>query len=139
MKRYAVVLIALCGVVASSCDSGGTASGPKLGPNATAGQTAANELGCVACHSSDGESGTGPSWKGVWDTEIELKGGEKVTADSSYIERAILHPNEQVRSGFAAMMPEYGDRVSAEQARNIAAYICDLGPKGPQASCETLP
>src|SRR3989304_6021241 len=43
------------------------------------------QRGCNACHSIDGSSLVGPTWKGLYGHEVVMQDGTKVTADENYI------------------------------------------------------
>lgn len=45
----------------------------------------ANQRGCLSCHSTDGSSGVGPTWKGLAGSAVRLANGSTVTADGEYL------------------------------------------------------
>ena len=81
--------------------------------------------GCVACHSLTGEVIVGPSWLGLYGSEVPLDDGTTVTANEEYIRNSILQPASQVHEGFNGnlMPPSFGDTLSAEQIDQIIAFI----------------
>lgn len=82
---------------------------------------------CAACHSIDGSQVVGPTWQGLYGSEVVLEDGSTVTADEAYIAESIRDPNAKVHTGFPAnVMPSYGSTFSDEQIDQIVAYIRSL-------------
>jgi cytochrome c oxidase subunit 2 len=78
------------------------------GPNADRGELIAQQNGCQACHSVDGSSLVGPTWLGLFGSDVELDDGSVVTADEDFITESILEPNAKIVAGFPAnAMPSY--------------------------------
>ncbi len=75
-----------------------------LSPEAR-GEKAANDFGCIACHSLDGSAGAGPTWLGIFGREEMLDDGTTVTVDEAYIRDSILNPGSQIVAGFGNVMP----------------------------------
>lgn len=91
------------------------------------GYSLSENLGCIACHSIDGSKKIGPSWKGIFDHNVQLANGKSVKIDEDYLRRAILQPNEEVVHGFPAqVMPSYEGAISEEQVKTIIDYIKTL-------------
>lgn len=88
----------------------------------------AEGLGCVACHSTDGSPGVGPTWQGLYLHEVLLADGSTVTADDDYLVNSIFDPNAQVVSGFNPnLMPQtYQDQFAAREQEVEAAEAIDL-------------
>lgn len=88
----------------------------------------AAQFGCTACHSVDGTTIVGPTWKGLYGQARQLADGASITADEAYLRNSILDPNLQVVKGFPAnVMPaNFGERLSDEQIGDIIAYIQSL-------------
>ncbi len=94
---------------------------------AASGKTVATNLGCMACHSTDGSVKTGPSWKGLYNSTVTLADGKTILADTTYIKRSIFHPNAEIVNGFQkGLMPSYEGVVSEEQLTDLMAYIESL-------------
>ncbi|MEE9405564.1 MAG: cytochrome c oxidase subunit II [Algisphaera sp.] len=92
--------------------------------------------GCVQCHSIDGSSGTGPSWKGLYGSERPLAvtdGESTVTADDAYIYESIRYPNRKKAEGFGtASMTTYGtSQLSAGDVRAVIEYMKTLAGQDP--------
>ena len=85
------------------------------------------ETYCKACHSINGAAGNGPTWKGLFGSQVELVDGSVVTADEAYLHQSIADPKSQVVKGFGPM----GFNVTAvgitdPEIAYIIAYIKTL-------------
>ena len=81
--------------------------------------------GCAACHSINGAQGIGPTWFGLFGSEVELTDGTAVIADEAYITESIKAPQAKIVAGFEnQLMPTYG--FTDEQIADIVAYIKTL-------------
>jgi len=79
----------------------------------------AKEKGCLGCHSLDGSRGVGPSFKGLFGSQVRVQRGRKaltVLADDPYLRESILEPSAAVVDGFQPIMPELHDLPEAELA-----------------------
>lgn len=90
------------------------------------GQILALQNGCIGCHSVDGTPLTGPTWFGLYGSQVSLADGTTVTADDAFLAESILDPNATIVAGFPSpsIMPPY--QFSDEQIANIIAYIKTL-------------
>ena len=80
---------------------------------------------CSACHSIDGSAGQGPTWKGLYGSQVSLADGTSVTADDAFIAESILDPQAKIVSGFETVqMPAY--QFTDEQIADIIAYLQTL-------------
>jgi len=61
------------------------------------------ETYCKACHSINGAAGNGPTWSGLFGSQVELVDGSVVTADEAYLHRSIADPKSQVVKDFGPM------------------------------------
>ncbi|RIH64954.1 cytochrome c oxidase subunit II [Mariniphaga sediminis] len=106
-------------VVAENIDSP-TATGRRIMQN----------IGCFACHTTDGSKLVGPSFKGIWGEEVTVTTGGKerqVTVDEEYIRRSIYDPNADVVDGFnKGLMLSYEGQLSEEDIENIIEYLKTL-------------
>lgn len=89
------------------------------------GKQLASQNGCMGCHSIDGSPGAGPTWKGLYGSEVELTDGTKVKADEAYLRESIVDPDAQVVKGYSPIMPEY-TQFSDEELQALIAYIKSL-------------
>lgn len=89
------------------------------------GQKAAQQYGCLACHSLDGKVLVGPSWKGIYGKKQELADGTTVTVDDAYILESIKEPNQKIAKGFQPnLMPAtLGEQLTHAQIKDIIEFI----------------
>lgn len=105
-------------------------AGPELSELATQGEALAASTGCIACHNVSGEpGGIGPTWQGLFGSQVELADGTLVTADEDYIHSSIVNPNDQIHAGYPpGVMPQtYDQQLSDEEITAIVEYIKALG------------
>ncbi len=81
-------------------------------------------LGCTACHSTDGSQGVGPTWKDLFGKNETLADGSSVTVDELYVKESILNPGARVVKGYPPVMPTY--TVSEEDMAALMAYLESL-------------
>ncbi len=87
-----------------------------------AGQAIVAQEGCGACHSIDGTRLTGPTWRGLYGSQVHLTNGQTVTADAAYLTFMIKSPNIKIVSGYPAnVMPNFN--LSDQQIAAIVSYI----------------
>lgn len=100
-------------------------------PQACWGKTLALGKGCVACHSLEGATGVGPSFKGLWGRSEAMSDGTsvKVVAEDgeNYIRESILQPNARVVSGFQPVMPSQAGLLSDPEIEAITSFIKSIG------------
>ncbi len=90
------------------------------GPDA--GKVMAAQNGCGACHSLDGTKLTGPTWRGLPGSQVQLSDGTTVAADEAYLTQSIVDPNAKVVLGFpSGIMPKFN--LTDAQVKAIVAYI----------------
>lgn len=95
-------------------------------PPAEAGAKLYGARGCAQCHSVDGRSGIGPTFKGLFGHPVPLAGGGRVTADEDYVRESILDPQAKVVAGFEPVMPTYRGRLKDQEITAIIEYLKTL-------------
>ncbi len=92
------------------------------------GKKLAAENGCAACHSADGSRIVGPTWKGLYGSDVALSDGTTVKADDAYLKESIINTNVKIVNSFApTIMPSnFRERLSDDQINDIIAYIKSL-------------
>ena len=128
MKRSFVLLLAVYGCtpatpvapVTSKQDAGGQLSLAEKGKALVAAK------GCIACHSADGSRMVGPSYKGIYGTDVKLADGSIVKVDDAYIRESIENPMAKIVAGFPPTMPVYKGIVKEEEIVAITEYIKSL-------------
>lgn len=87
------------------------------------------ENACITCHTTNGDKGTGPTWKGMWGHPVSLNaalsGGKgEDTVDENYVRESILKPNAKVVAGYNPVMPPY--TLSDKQIEALMEYMKTL-------------
>jgi len=105
--------------------TGGGSSGGGGGATAQ-GAALYESLGCVGCHSLTGTPGTGPTFKGLYDSKVQLSDAKTVTADDAYLLESILDPDKQIVKGYqkgimSATIPP--GSVPEAKAKALVAFI----------------
>jgi cytochrome c oxidase subunit 2 len=97
-------------------------------PDAAArGEIIAGSTGCLACHTTDGTPGSGPTWRDVAASSRPLQSGEVVIADDVYLTNSIIDPGSQVVVGFDNIMPpDFGDSLTEFEVEDLVEYIKSL-------------
>ena len=103
--------------------AGSQTSGLSL---AEKGKALTQSKGCVACHSNDGTRLVGPSYKGIYNTDVKLADGKTVKVDDNYIRRSIENPQAEIVEGYPPSMPVYKGLVNEEEIVAITEYIKSL-------------
>jgi cytochrome c oxidase subunit 2 len=89
------------------------------------GELLVSQNGCAACHSINGAAGIGPTWAGLFGSEVELADGSTVIADEAFIRESIREPQAKIVKGFESQqMPQYN--FSDEELDALVAYIKTL-------------
>ena len=95
------------------------------------GRALANAKGCVACHSIDGSTRVGPTWKSLFGKTENMRDGSTALVDDAYLGAFIRDPQARGVKGFAPVMPKIP--LSDEEVAALVAYIKSLGPTPPPA------
>ncbi len=83
--------------------------------------------GCLGCHTTDGTKKIGPTFKGLYGSEVEVATNGKqreITADEEYIRRSVVDPGADVVEGYPNIMPKLD--VTPEELDDIIAYLKEL-------------
>jgi cytochrome c oxidase subunit II len=95
-------------------------------PSAERGEQIYTQSGCNACHSLDGSTGVGPSWKSLVGHKVEMQNGEEITADENYIRQSILEPQAKIVKGYQPVMPSFKGILSDDDISALIAYMKTL-------------
>ena len=79
--------------------------------------------GCVACHSEDGTTRIGPSYKGLFGSNVEFTDGKTQVADENYLRTSIENPQLTIVKGYPASMPTYKGLLSETELNAVVEYI----------------
>ena len=82
--------------------------------------------GCTSCHTIDGTTKIGPSFKGSWGSTINTAQGP-VTFDENYVRESVLTPNAKYRPGFpVGTMPSFEGQLKESDIEGITAWMKTL-------------
>ena len=99
---------------------------PGIATTGTGGQGLYASLGCQSCHSLDGSKSTGPTFKGLYGSKVQLTNGKTVTADEKYLLDSILDPDLDVVKGYQpGVMTSVikKGQVPKDQAQQLVDFI----------------
>ena len=105
-----------------------------LDPLVAKGQQLAQSKGCLGCHSIDGSSGAGPTWKGLYGKTETMSDGKIITADAAYLKQSIVDPKAKIVKGYADIMPAY--TFSDDEMQALIAYTKKLAQEAGQINPE---
>jgi len=84
-------------------------------------------FGCKACHTQDGSVGVGPTWKGLYGSQVKLTDGSTVTADDAYLTEAIRSPGAKIVEGYQNNMPAtIGSTLTDQQIQDLIELFKSL-------------
>jgi cytochrome c oxidase subunit 2 len=78
---------------------------------------------CNTCHSTDGTNKIGPTWKGLYGSEVELVDGKKVTEDDTFIHTCITDPNSVRVKGYGPVMPTFKGVLTEQDIAAVIAFM----------------
>ncbi len=91
------------------------------------GETLYKTLGCASCHSLDGSTIVGPSFKGLYGTKITVLTGGKprtLVVDETYLRDSVRSPEKDVVENFPkGIMPNLSDQINKKQMNAIITFI----------------
>lgn len=94
------------------------------------GERVAVAKGCMRCHTADGAPHIGPTWLGVYGSQVPLADGASVVADAAYLTHSMMDPQAQLRGGFRPLMPSYQGLLGPAEVGALVEYIRALGRPG---------
>ena len=119
-------LLPVLALVLAAC--GGT-SGAQTDPLVERGAALYEEKACASCHSVDGSKLVGPTWKGLYGSEVELADGSTVVADEVYLAESMLRPSARTVDGYQEGLMETvikPNSLTQEEVEALTAYIESL-------------
>lgn len=81
------------------------------------------KMACNTCHTIDGTPKTGPTFKGIYGTQVPLADGSSVLVDEQYIRESITNPTAKVVRGFQPVMPVFKGLLTQKQIDALVAFI----------------
>jgi cytochrome c oxidase subunit II len=91
------------------------------------GRELAQSKACAGCHTVDGSTGVGPSWKGLYGKHESLEDGSTALVDEAFLRGFIRNPQSRDIKGFANVMPPIP--LTDEELDALVAYIKALGAR----------
>jgi len=82
--------------------------------------------GCSTCHTLDGTSSKGPTWKGIWGTMVTLSDGKTVLVDEAYVRESMMLPQAKIVKGFDPVMPTFQGLLRENEIQGLVALIKSL-------------
>lgn len=107
----------------------GGASGAQPDALVDRGAALYKEKACASCHTVDGSKLVGPTWKGLYGSEVELSDGSKVVANEVYLAESMLRPSAQTVNGYQEGLMETvvkPNSLTQEEVEALTAYIESL-------------
>jgi cytochrome c oxidase subunit II len=92
-------------------------------PPAELGKRLYASYGCVACHSTDGSRGQGPSFKQLFGRMEPLSDGQSVKVDEDYLRESVVSPAAKIVKGFQPIMPTFKGQLKGPQLDALIAFI----------------
>lgn len=131
----------------ASPEAAGTGAAAKAVPLHVLGAKLYASLGCIACHTVNGNPGVGPTWKNLAGYPQKLTNGKTVIADYKFLRTMILHPGTLLVQGApAGVMPAtYGPMLSGKKHPHenklnaIIWYINTLSNRSSKATQPPVP
>ncbi len=99
------------------------AASATVGSLAEQGKKLTETKGCIACHSADGSAKVGPSYKGLFQSQVATVDGKNWLADENYLRESIENPNAKIVKGFQPVMPTFKGLLTEAELNAILAYI----------------
>ena len=95
------------------------------------GKSLYEKKGCVACHTLDGTTKTGPTWLHDFGTMVPLSkptddGKTSVLMDENYIRESVIYPQAKSRPGYPPSMPSFDGQLKEREIQGIIAFIKSL-------------
>ncbi len=82
------------------------------------------DKGCVACHSTDGNKGIGPSFAGLFAKTEEMADGQKIKVDENYLRESMLQPNAKTVKGYPpGLMPSFQGSLTEDEIKALNEFI----------------
>jgi cytochrome c oxidase subunit 2 len=102
------------------------ASAKAGGDLAETGRAVASRRGCFNCHTLDGQPHIGPTWAGLYDSEVTMTDGRVLVADEAYLTRSMMDPQVDVVRGYKGVMPTYRGVLEEPEVAALVEFIKTL-------------
>lgn len=94
-------------------------------PVEKSGRQLLEDLGCLGCHSLDGSTLVGPTFKGLWGRKqtVVSSGAEiNIIVDEPYLKRSIREPLVEIVKGYPPIMPS-NPAITDEEVEEIVEFL----------------
>ena len=88
------------------------------------GEAVLQKYGCLGCHSVDGSPKAGPTFKGLYGSQVKVtRAGQPavVTADDAFLRESIVNPSATIVEGFPPIMPP--SSLPEEEMKAVLDYL----------------
>jgi cytochrome c oxidase subunit 2 len=102
-------------------------SQPAPGPNDPAGLAVLKSKTCLTCHSVDGKTMVGPTFKGAFgakETVVEGGADREVVVDEEFLRAEIRTPSARILKGYPPSMPAVP--LTDGEVKDVVEYIKSL-------------
>ncbi|HVT89228.1 MAG TPA: cytochrome c oxidase subunit II [Tepidisphaeraceae bacterium] len=93
--------------------------------------------GCLQCHSIDGTTKNGPTFKDLFGRDEPMNDGSSLHVDENYIRESLYDPAAKVVRGFTVQMQSYKGRLRDRDIDAVIAYFKSISKNGPTSSPAT--
>jgi cytochrome c oxidase subunit 2 len=118
------------GLIGATATSGGDL--------AETGRAVASRRGCFSCHTIDGQPHIGPSWAGLYASDVKLSDGRVVRADEAYLTKSMMDPQADIVAGYEPVMPSYRGLLQEPEVAALVELIKSIRAR-PFAPTVVLP
>jgi cytochrome c oxidase subunit II len=80
---------------------------------------------CAGCHTTDGSSSVGPTFEGLYGSEVTMDDGSTVVVDEDHLWEAITDPRATTREGYPDVMPSFA-RLNDNEINGLLVFIRSL-------------
>jgi cytochrome c oxidase subunit 2 len=94
---------------------------------AETGRAVASRRGCLNCHTLDGQPQIGPTWAGLYESQVHLTDGRTIVADEAYLTRSMMDPQVDIVAGYKGVMPTYRGAIDEPEVAALVEFIKSLG------------
>lgn len=120
----AIVLIAIA-IIVVVVDTDEEADAVDINNDQVAAGESIYRSQCSNCHSIDGASRIGPTFEGLYESEVTMEDGSTVVVDEDHIITSIRDPQAMVREGYPNVMPSF-DNLGDDEVASLVAFIQSL-------------
>jgi cytochrome c oxidase subunit 2 len=100
------------------------------GEEAAEGERLLAKYGCTGCHSLDGSKMVGPTFQGLFGSQVTVvtDGKERsLTVDDAYLEKSVLQPQADLVKGYPPIMPAYEGKIPKHDLEEIIEFFHRTG------------